>query len=97
MNPLTFIIISLAVWKLSCCITFESGPLDVFARLRAHLARSQKHAGGFFDMVSCIRCVSVWIGLAGALFVSDSFLNVIGYTFAFSGVTMLLERLTNKK
>jgi hypothetical protein len=97
MNPFSFIVISLAIWRLSYGLVNENGPLMVFTRLRARLGASQKRSGGLFDMISCIRCLSVWIGLAGALFVSHSILGLIGYTFAFSGVTVLIERLTKNK
>lgn len=93
MTPLTFLIASLAVWRLSYGMVHENGPLMVFARLRARLARTQKRSGGLFDMISCIRCLSVWIGLVGALFVSNSVLEVIPYAFAFSGAAALLDKL----
>jgi uncharacterized membrane protein len=96
MTPFTFIVASLAVWRLSRGIVKEDGPLMVWARLRARLARTQRRSGGLFDMVSCVRCLSVWIGLVGALFVSNSILGLIGYTFAFSAVASLLDTLFNK-
>lgn len=96
MTPLTFIVASLAIWRLSYGIVYENGPLMVFARLRARLARTQKRSGGLFDMVSCIRCVSFWIGLVGALSVSNGFLEWLGYAFAFSAVTVLIEHFTKK-
>lgn len=93
MTLFSFIIASLAVWRLSYAIVHENGPLMVFLRLRAHLARTQKRSGGLFDMVSCVRCLSMWIGLVGALFVSDSILALFVYAFAFSGAAALIDKL----
>lgn len=93
MTPLAFVIASLAVWRLSYGMVHENGPLMVFARLRARFARTQKRSGGLFDMISCVRCLSVWIGLVGALFVSDSILGLFAYAFAFSGAAALIDKL----
>lgn len=97
MTPLAFIIASLAIWRLSYAIVKENGPLMVFARLRARLAASQKRSGGLFDLISCIYCVSFWIGLVGALIVSNSVFEWAGYGLAFSAVAVLIERFTNAK
>ena len=97
MTPLSFIIASLAIWRLSYAVVKENGPLMVFARLRARLAASQKRSGGLFDLISCIYCVSFWIGLVGSLIVSNNVFEWVGYGLAFSAVAVLIERLTNAK
>ena len=97
MTPLAFIVASLAIWRLSYAIVKENGPLMVFARLRARLAASQKRSGGLFDLISCIYCVSFWIGLVGSLIVSNNVFEWVGYGLAFSAVAVLIERLTNAK
>lgn len=91
MTPFVLIVSSLAVWRLSYGIVHENGPLMVWARLRAYLASSQKRSGGLFDMVSCVRCLSIWISLITALFVSDSFLALLIHTFAISGTVCLID------
>ena len=97
MTPLVFIITSLAVWRLSHGLVKENGPLMLFARLRARLAARQKRSGGFFDLFSCVYCISVWIGLGASLFVAHGFFSWIGHAFAFSGVSMLLESFFSKQ
>lgn len=91
MTPLTLIVGGLAVWRLSHMIVKENGPLMVFTRLRAFLGRTQKRSGGLFDMISCVYCISFWIGLLAALWVAPTLFHVIGYGLAFSGVATLLE------
>jgi hypothetical protein len=91
MSFITLIIGGLAVWRLSHALVKENGPLMVFARLRARLAARQKRSGGLFDLISCVYCVSVWIGLIAALWPSHDLSHWIGYGLAFSGIAMLLE------
>lgn len=97
MTPLTFIVASLAVWRLSYILVRENGPLMVFARLRARLGASQKRSGGLFDMISCVRCISVWIGLVGALFVAGNVLQWLAYGLGFSAVASLIDLFFAKK
>lgn len=93
----TLIVGGLAVWRLSHALVKEQGPRDWFIRLRARAATRQKRSGGLFDLLSCVYCISVWIGLVASLFVSTTFLNWIGYAFAFSGLAMLLEAFFSKQ
>lgn len=93
MTPFAFIVASLAIWRLSHGIVKEDGPLMMWARLRARLARTQRHSGGLFDMVSCVRCISFWISLVGALIVSNSFLGLFAYAFALSASASLIDKL----
>ena len=97
MNLAGFFVLSLAVWRLTHAMVKEKGPLDCFARLRARLAASQKRSGGFFDMISCTSCLSLWTGLVASLFVSQTLFEIIVYAFAFSGASMLLESLFSKQ
>lgn len=91
MTILTLIIGGLAVWRISHALVKEKGPLDMFIRFRARLAAHQKRSGGFFDLFSCVYCVSVWTGLVASAFASHDFFHWIGYAFAFSGIAVLLE------
>ncbi len=96
MNPVTLIIGGLAVWRLSHALVKENGPLMMFTRLRARLAARQKRSGGFFDLISCIYCVSFYIGLVASLWVSQSVAHWIGYALAFSGIAMIIDAVFNK-
>lgn len=97
MTPFIFVVASLAVWRLSRGIVKEDGPLMVFARLRARLARTQKRSGGLFDMVSCTLCLSMWIGFLSSLWLVDGVFSWFMYGLAFSGVTTILEHLTQRR
>jgi hypothetical protein len=66
----------------------------IFARLRALLAARQKRSGGFFDLISCIYCTSVYVGLVASIFASHDVFHWIGYGLAFSALAVIIERLT---
>ncbi len=70
---LEFIIFALATWRLASLLAAESGPYDVFARLRAWagveytpdervIANTELARG-----LVCVWCNSVWIGAGWAL------------------------------
>lgn len=94
MTPLILIIGGLVTWKTSYMLVKDTGPLDIFARFRAFLATRQKKAGGWFDMFSCIGCVSVYVGATTALWPAESFFEWVLYTLAFSAIATLIERVT---
>jgi hypothetical protein len=65
-DALMFVILSLAVWRISRMATMEDGPADVLQRIRTamgvHKQETWVHRG-----LACIACVSFWLGLfAGA-------------------------------
>jgi hypothetical protein len=86
------LILSLAVWRLSHMIVKEPGPLNVFAKLRADRARKQKRIGGAFDMLSCVACVSIYIGAVTALGAAGDVFSWIVYTLALSAIATILEQ-----
>lgn len=57
MNPLNFILIVLATFRLAFMLVNEDGPLRIFDRLR-----SLTTLGGILE---CWHCCSVWVALAG--------------------------------
>lgn len=93
MNLVVVLIGGLVTWRLSYMIVKETGPLAIFARFRAHLAKKQQKMGGMFDLVSCIACTSVYMGAVTALCFAYGPLTWILYTLSFSAVAVLIERL----
>lgn len=77
-------------------LVLEDGPLMVFPRFRAYLAGRQRKPGGWFDMISCIGCASVYIGSVTALALAGDVLEWILYTLSFSAVTVLTARLSDR-
>ncbi len=75
MGTLDFLVMALAVWRVSSLLVNEQGPFDMFLRLR-------KAAGIIHDenkevavvperfwpqLLSCIWCTSMWVAIATSL------------------------------
>lgn len=64
-----YLILALATWRISSLLVEESGPWQIFARLRARVGvrydeNLQRTADSMIgELFSCIWCMSVWIGL----------------------------------
>ncbi len=85
---LTFFLALLATWRVSHLLAAEDGPADVIFHLRKYLAESF-----FARLMDCFGCVSLWVALPLALFVTREPLELIVCWLALSGGAMLLERL----
>ena len=97
MDIVTIIVGGLITWRLSYMLAHEMGPVAIFEILRAKLAKNQQQRGGLFDLISCMTCLSIYIGAVTALFVATDDFQVIAYAISFSAITMLVERLTASK
>jgi len=74
-------------------VSKELGPSGIFSRLRAHFARTQKKVGGLYDMISCVACVSIYVGAVTALWLAGGVFGWVVYTLAFSAIAMILEQI----
>jgi hypothetical protein len=52
-----FLIAALATWRLAFLVARERGPWDIFGRFRRGAGRVVG------DLVSCIKCVGVWVAI----------------------------------
>jgi hypothetical protein len=92
MQPLTVILASLAVYRLSRMLTDEEGPFSMFVKLR-NLAKPETWIG---RGLACIICMSVWIALPVALWIDwtgDWWLTWL----ALSGVAVIIRKWENKR
>lgn len=72
-TPLELLIYSLATYRIAVFLSDDSGPWDVFLRLRSFLKREAKHNKPLRESkthigIVCIRCNSVWIATPIAAF-----------------------------
>lgn len=72
------LLISLAVWRVTSLLVNESGPFQVFERLR------QSFNGPF----NCFWCMSIWISLPFAIAFNSQF---IFYTLVYSAIAIVIE------
>jgi hypothetical protein len=83
-----FVLATLVNWRVCHLLASEDGPWDVVAGLRARLAQS-----ALTRLIDCFACLSVWVAIPLAFFVSDGFLNLVMTWLALSGAAFLLERI----
>lgn len=85
---LRLVLAVLACWRATHLLAREDGPWDAVARLRAALG------GGMLGrMMDCFYCLSVWVALPLALFVTPAPAERAVAWLAVSGGACLLERI----
>lgn len=88
-NPvLNFALAILATWRVTHLLAEEDGPFDAVLKLRAKLGTSP--TGRLMD---CFLCLSLWIAVPFAFFVTRSPWAWVPAWLAISGAACLLERL----
>lgn len=91
------LVLVLVTWRLSSLIVYEDGPLDVFARVRR--AAGVDQPGELTNLakgLSCLWCVSVWVGAVVALaFIQywDGTVFRLLLPFALSGGAIAVDRI----
>jgi len=87
----TFLIATLAVWRVSHLLSGEDGPADIFLRLR-------KLAGNSFfgQLLDCFYCLSLWVAAPVAWMLAATWLERALLWLALSGGAILLERISNR-
>lgn len=83
-----FVLALLATWRITHLLASEDGPWDIVARLRAALAGS-----AFARILDCFGCLSLWVAVPLAFFVSWRPAELIPIWLALSGAALLLDRV----
>ena len=92
MSPLEkYFIMTIIVWRITHLLVVEDGPLDIIIKLRKALGTNFLN-----KLLSCFYCSSVWIGFGGAALASAQLKEIIALSLYYSGLAILLERMTNK-
>lgn len=94
MQPLDFVLVSLAVWRVSRIIVMENGPFNFIDTIRRKLG-AYKGETWWQDGLVCIGCWSFWIGMIAAVIVGGPWQTVILHGLAFSAVSVILMRRVN--
>jgi len=85
---LSFVLATLATWRVTHLLAEEDGPFDSVLKLRTKLGMSL--AGRLMD---CFQCLSLWIAAPFTFMASHSLWAWIPAWLAISGAACLLERL----
>lgn len=83
-----FVLAILATWRITHLLAKEDGPADLVVRFRARLGHGM--AGKLMD---CFECLSLWVAVPVAFFVSRKPLDLVLTWLALSGAACLLERV----
>jgi hypothetical protein len=87
-----FVLAVLATWRVTHLLAKEDGPGDIIYRFRLWLG--QTIAGKLMD---CFNCMSLWVAVPAALFVSTRITEYLVSWLAISGAACLLEVLTQER
>lgn len=93
MNPIfLFVLICLAVWRITHLLSKEDGPFDLVYTLR-----NKAGAGFFGSLLDCFYCLSVWISLPFGLWIGQNWWEKFLYWLAISGAACIIEKITEPK
>lgn len=103
MSLVGFIILALATWRMASLLSKESGPFDIFLKLRKVLGivhDDDKNVAMipetfFAQVISCVWCNSIYIGIFWTiLFVSlGDLVLLLALPFALSAGAIVVEKL----
>lgn len=101
------LIFGLATWRISSLLVNESGPGDIFVKLREDLGFThddEKHKlmipeGFWGDLLSCVWCCSLFVaaGWVGFYILLPGLATWIALVFALSTMAVLVQCVTEKK
>jgi hypothetical protein len=84
-----FSVAAIATWRLAFLLARERGPADIFV----HLRRAVGH-GVFAELLTCVKCVGVWLAIPFAFFVRGDWVELVVIWLALAGVTALIDEWT---
>lgn len=106
---LDLIILSFAAWRIAHILLYEEGPGNIFVNFRWRFGiyeevdkdgfRKQvadpEKANFFTDLISCLYCASVWVGILIAIFyfLFPQITIYIAFPFALSTGILLIDNL----
>ncbi len=79
----------LAIYRLSYLIAKEDGPFDMFASLRGKIGQE----GWFGRGLNCPNCLSFWISIVPAIYISSSFLEFFTIWLGMAGMALIINEL----
>lgn len=92
MAVMTFVLASLATYRLSRMLTNEEGPFSAFTWLRGLAPKNTWIGRG----LECIMCMSVWVALPLALYIDWSWTLPLTW-LGLSGATIIIWKWEQKR
>ena len=100
---MNFLIVALAVWRISSLLVNEEGPFGIFERFRYLIGvrydeQSERYGKNVFaSLFVCVWCLSFWIGLFAALYQATTIADWAIRGLALSTVAIIIEEVVNAK
>ena len=91
-NPMAFILCTLAVWRIAYLISQEDGPFDIIIKLRKPFGQ-----GTIGKLMDCFYCLSLWLAIPFACLLALTILDGVILVLALSGAACILFKLTHKE
>lgn len=98
-----FLVASLALWRVTALIVKESGPFDVFYRIRERVGIHHDDNGDICEiedrwlpkLMSCVWCLSMFLALfyAPLVWFLPEIVIPVSFPFALSAVAIGLEKI----
>jgi hypothetical protein len=88
---LSFSLCTLAIWRITHLFSEEDGPFDAMIKFRKLFGQ-----GFFGNLLDCFYCLSLWVSVPFAIFISQTWLQGIIIWLALSGAACLLFKITDK-
>ncbi|HNW97754.1 MAG TPA: DUF1360 domain-containing protein [Bacteroidales bacterium] len=92
MNWYFFVLGVLSVWRITHLFNAEDGPFNIIFLFRKSILKIKF----LNDLFSCFYCLSVWVAAPFAFFIGESHKEIFLLWLALSGLSIILEKLTNK-
>jgi len=87
-----FLFAVLASWRICHLLSDEDGPWDVIFKIRKQLGQ-----GFFGSLLDCFYCLSIWVAIPFAIWMSDNWKDGIVSWLAISGGACIIYKASSKK
>ena len=86
-EPLLFVIVALATWRVTALVAYEQGPFGVLGGLRRLMVRLR-----LGQLVACFHCLGFWVAGVAALVVYGVEMSTLLFWLAIAGSVSIVER-----
>lgn len=87
-----FLFAVLASWRICHLLSEEDGPWDMIFKIRKQLGQ-----GFFGSLLDCFYCLSIWVAIPFAIWMSDNLKDGIVSWLAISGGACIIYKASSKK
>jgi hypothetical protein len=88
---LSFSLCTFAIWRITHLFSKEDGPFDAVVKFRKLFGQ-----GFFGNLLDCFYCLSLWVSVPFAVFLSQTWVQGIIIWLALSGAACFLFKITDK-